>query len=195
MLSNIFRRRCWFDGRDIAKEPGVNADGIACRIYRNEAGELQPFPSLAVIQNALAERHQLKKGAGWQSALAAFPAVGFSLLPKLTCPACWPAYAGVLTAMGLGFVDYTPYLLPLTANFLAVTLLLLGVSARSRHDHRPLLLGSAASAVTLIGKFAFDSDIALYSGIALLVVASFWNAWPIRPSTGDCPACSGTVKA
>lgn len=27
--------------------------------------------------------------------LAALPGIGVSLLPKLMCPACWPAYAGL----------------------------------------------------------------------------------------------------
>ena len=42
---------------------------------------------------------------------ALLPAIGAALLPKLTCPACWPAYAAVLSALGVSFVDYTPYLL------------------------------------------------------------------------------------
>ena len=32
--------------------------------------------------------------------LIALPGVGISLLPKLMCPACWPAYAGIVSALG-----------------------------------------------------------------------------------------------
>ncbi|MGH8727943.1 MAG: MerC family mercury resistance protein, partial [Burkholderiales bacterium] len=121
------------------------------------------------------------------TAFAALPAVGFALLPKLTCPACWPAYAALLSALGLGFVDYTPYLLPLTGVFLAVTLAALSYGAKSRRGYRPLLLGTFASAIVILGKFFFDSDPALYTGVGLLVAAALWNSWPLRRS--GCGAC------
>lgn len=111
------------------------------------------------------------------------PAVGAALLPKLTCPACWPAYAALLSALGVGFIDYTPYLLPLTLVFLVVTLAIL--AWRPRRGYAPLVLGLFASGAMLIGKFLFDSDIAAYAGVALLVGASTWNAWP-RKSAIRC---------
>jgi hypothetical protein len=40
----------------------------------------------------------------WKQALLAAPGVGVSLLPKLVCPLCWPAYAGLLSTFGLGFL-------------------------------------------------------------------------------------------
>ena len=91
---------------------------------------------------------------------------------------CWPAYAAVLSALGVGFIDYTPYLLPLTLAFLGVTLAML--AWRPRRGYAPLALGLAASAMVLVGKFLFDSDIAVYAGVALLVAASVWNAWPVK---------------
>src|SRR2546427_12053208 len=48
------------------------------------------------------------------------PGIVAALLPSLTCPLCWPAYAGVLSSLGVGFVGTTAYLLPLTATFLAI---------------------------------------------------------------------------
>src|SRR3954462_8565336 len=39
-----------------------------------------------------------------KQAAAALPGIGFSLLPKMLCPACWPAYAGIVSALGLGFL-------------------------------------------------------------------------------------------
>jgi hypothetical protein len=104
------------------------------------------------------------------------PAVGAALLPKLTCPVCWPAYAALLSALGVSFIDYTPYLLPLTLVFLVVTLAIL--ARRPRRGYAPLALGLIAAAAMLIGKFGFDSEIATYAGVALLVGASVWNAWP-----------------
>lgn len=32
----------------------------------------------------------------WKQSLVALPGVGVSLLPKLACPLCWPAYVGLL---------------------------------------------------------------------------------------------------
>ena len=112
---------------------------------------------------------------------------------RIRCAACWPAYAALLTSLGVSFVDYTPYLLPLTATFLALTLAMLAYRAASRHGYAPLALGCVATAIVLIGKFAFDSDIALYGGIALLVGASLWNAWPVAPRA-DCRTCSPDAR-
>jgi hypothetical protein len=92
--------------------------------------------------------------------------------------------------MGLGFINYTPFLLPLTILFLATVLATLAWRAKARRGYTPLVLGLLASAVVLVGKFQFDSDSATYAGIALLIVASLWNAWPRRERTAPCPACA-----
>jgi len=120
---------------------------------------------------------------------ALLPTVGVALLPKLTCPACWPAYAGLLSSLGIGFVDYTPYLVPFTLAFLAVSLGTMVYRAKSRHGYGPLGLGLVAGAILMIGKFAYDSDAAMYVGLVILVVASLWNTWP-KPQQPDCPACA-----
>lgn len=49
----------------------------------------------------------------WKHGLLSLPGVTVSLLPKLMCPACWPAYAGLLSSLGLGFLISARYLLPL----------------------------------------------------------------------------------
>lgn len=127
----------------------------------------------------------------WTFNTATLPAIGVALLPKLSCPACWPAYAGLLSSLGIGFVDYTPYLMPFTLLFLAISLATMAYKAPNRRGYQPLLLGIAASAVLLIGKFQYDSDAAMYVGLAILVGASLWNTWPRNrtESTATCPAC------
>jgi len=126
----------------------------------------------------------------WRKSLAVLPALGTALLPKLTCPACWPAYAGLLSVFGLGFVNYTPYLFPLTVLFLMVAVGSLGYKAKNRRGYAPFLLGFLAAIMVLIGKFVFASDLALYGGIALLMGASLWNSWPRQGTkSGSCPAC------
>lgn len=57
------------------------------------------------------------------------PAIGVAFLPKSACPACWPAYAGLLSTFGISFVDYGPYLLPLTSLFLVIALAALAIKS------------------------------------------------------------------
>jgi len=121
---------------------------------------------------------------------AILPTIGVALLPKLTCPACWPAYAGLLSSLGIGFIDYTPYLLPFTLAFLAISLGTLGFKASSRRGYGPLLLGLAAGLILITGKFGFNSDDAMYFGLGLLVAASLWNTWPRKTAPGGCSACN-----
>lgn len=132
----------------------------------------------------------MDKGS-WSGFVATLPGIGMALLPKLTCPACWPAYAGVLSSLGLGFVNYSPYLLPLTALFLILAVASLGFRANSRRGYGPFIMGTVAALILLIGKFIFASEAALYGGIALLTAASLWNSWPLRKEgSGSCPACA-----
>lgn len=121
--------------------------------------------------------------------LAVLPGIGVSLLPKLACPACWPAYAGLLSSVGLGFLISTTYLLPLTAAFLLVALVALAFRAGNRHGYAPALLGSVAASVVLIGKFCLESTPAMYGGLGLFVLASVWNSWLLQKAS-TCPQCA-----
>jgi hypothetical protein len=175
------------DGEDVAGEPA--SDAPSCRIYTNSQGRNRGVPDANLIRTALEKRMQNLEPSLPAERLqlaSLLPAVGAALLPKLTCPACWPAYAALLSALGVGFFDYTPYLLPLTLVFLVVTLAIL--AWRPRRGYAPLALGLFASAAMLIGKFFFDSDIATYAGVALLVGASTWNAWPTQAKAA-CVNC------
>ena len=116
----------------------------------------------------------------WKQGLLALPGIGVSLLPKLACPLCWPAYAGVLSSMGLGFLITTTYLFPVTAAFLALTLIMLAFRASNRNGYGPLVLGALAATGVLVGKFVWESSPLMYGGVGLLLIASLWNAWPRR---------------
>ena len=122
--------------------------------------------------------------------LVALPGVGVSLLPKLMCPACWPAYAAVLTSVGLGFLISTTYLLPLTVLFLALAAGSIGFRASRGRGLWPFGMAVAAGAVILGGKFYLESNPITYAGIGFLIGASVWNSWP-RPATvvAFCPSC------
>lgn len=98
--------------------------------------------------------------------------------------------------MGLGFVNYTPYLFPLTLFFLIVGVAVLGFRAGRRRGYGPLALGLTAAPIVLAGKFWFESNPAMFSGIALLLLASLWNAWPKRRTRTSpaCPDCGATDR-
>lgn len=179
------------DGCDVA---GVRASGEAdcCRLYRDGTGKIQGIPSSEIIVSALRSTGvsaNTKLSCEWRAWAAVVPAVGVSLLPKLACPACWPAYAGLLSTLGFGFLIDTAYLLPLTGVFLAVAVGALGLRASQRRGYAPFAVGVLAALVVLVGKFVFESDPAMYGGIALLVGASLWNSWP-RTSTIRRACCS-----
>lgn len=171
------------NGRDVAGEPPSD-ETPRCRVYADDDGRIRGAPTVASIVAALSPAQSTTGSSVHFASL--LPVVGAALLPKLTCPACWPAYAALLSSLGLGFVDYTPWLMPATLLFLAVTLVTL--AWRPRRGRAPLLLGIAASAVVIAGKFALDSEPAVYAGVALLIAASAWNAWPAR-QTGVCTSC------
>jgi len=182
------------DGKDVAEDYAGNDGAASCRVYRNGTGGFTGVPPVERIAAALAARDGGAAAAGgktgWKSSLAAMPGVAFAFLPKLACPVCWPAYAGLLGSLGLGLLLDASYLLPLTAAFLALAAGALAYRARARRGYGPFALGLAASAFVLAGKFVFISDAAMYGGIAVLVAASAWNAWPVRSKSAACPACA-----
>ena len=131
------------------------------------------------------------RGFEWRRIAAILPSIGVALLPKLACPACWPAYAGLLSTLGVSVLIDTRYLFALTAVFLSIALVFLGYRAEKRRGYGPLLVGIVASSFLLLGKFTFESNTAMYASIGLLMMASFWNSWPRKlVSSSECRACS-----
>jgi hypothetical protein len=185
------------NGRDVA---GASlAEGANnCRVYPDAQGRLGRVPTVAMLAAALSrtkeETPRAKGGPssrkGWRAMLAVLPAAGAALLPWGTCPACWPAYVGLLSALGLGVIDYTSYLLPLTLAFLAIALVPLGYRAKAG-DYRPLALGVVAVLAVVVSKFVFSSETGAWAGTGLLVAASLWNSRPpTKNRGGSCAACA-----
>lgn len=173
------------DGLDV--EPGARAStefGLACRTYGASGVLLREL-----LVRALSETPRAT--ATGRNAATTVLGAGALLLPVGTCPACYPAYFAALSSLGLGFLLYERYLLPLTALALGISLAGLGWRAGVRRGYGPLLLGLAASAAALFGKFAVGSDAIHYLGLATLVAASVWNAWPARrASSRSCARCA-----
>jgi mercuric ion transport protein len=127
----------------------------------------------------------------WQAFSAAMPGVGVSILVAAQCPACWLAYAGLLTMPGVAWLLGETSLMLLTVGLLGVALVSLAYRAHARRGYRPLALAIVAASLILIEKWALSSPWLLALGLALLVGASLWNAWPragINPSA--CAACA-----
>ncbi len=163
-------------GRDVGgAAPGDG--GSSCRLYRSGSGAFGGAPSAEEVAEVLRGGHaqplgRTRTSSAWRSSLATIPGIAFAFLPKLACPACWPAYAGLLSSLGLGFLLNTAYLFPLTAAFLVLAVGALAFRARTRRGHGPFGVGLAAAGVVLVGKFVFESNAAMYGGIGLLVAAS-----------------------
>jgi len=112
--------------------------------------------------------------------LTAVPGAVLPLLPSATCPGCVAAYAGVASAVGLGFLLTERVLAPLIAVFLAINVLGLAWSTRGHRRTGPLALTAVASAAVVSGRFLWGAETLVYSGASLLVAASLWNLWVKR---------------
>lgn len=179
-------------GREVTgAAPGGSDD--CCRVYRDAQGTLRGVPSVEVIVAALEAAPRPEQGAA-RSSLAALPGVGIALLPQVACPSCWPAYAGVMSASGLGFLMDDAWLMPVTGLSLIGALAALGWRARRRRGYGPLALGIAATAL-LVGKFALGSEGAMVAGATLLMAASVWNAWPRRVGRPESPPGAAPITA
>ncbi len=127
----------------------------------------------------------------WQALSAAMPGLGVSLLVAAKCPACWLAYAGLLTMPGVAWLVGEPSLMLITVGLLGIALASLAYRAKDRRGYRPLALGIVAASLILIEKWWLSSPWLLALGLALLVGASLWNAWPCRATAlGSCAACA-----
>lgn len=172
------------NGRDIVPQSKVEGSG-ACRVYSDAAGRLTRAPTPESILAALglpaspsvrASSVAFRPALGRISAFA--PVIGSALALKLACAACWPAFAALLGSAGVGFLVAPGQLVPFMLVFLALTLALLAYRARSRRGLAPFALGVGGAVIMMGGGFGIGSDVALFAGVALLVSASIWNAWP-----------------
>lgn len=188
------------DGRDVA---GFTPAGEAtsCRIYTDATGAVRGVPPVKLIRAALANGTATGQTGPARahgntpllSGIAAVPAIGTALLQSLSCPACWPAYAAALGALGFGFMDYTPYLLPAMVIFVVLALIVLARAARGERRYGPLVLGVLAG-ILLIGAKLIELDAMFtYIGAALFAGASIWTA-VARRGTPACATCGNETS-
>ena len=114
--------------------------------------------------------------------LLAIPGVLVSMLPLLACS--WPAYAALISSLGLGFLGSSTYLFPVTAALLAVAVVGLGMHIKIA-GYGPFVLGLVSVATILPGTFLMRSDGVTFSGVALLMAASAWSLARRRASDSN----------
>lgn len=184
------------NGKDVAGAEPITGM-LCCRLYSDTTSGNLGAPTVGMIQAALSGADsaplagvvtQGGSSHGWKSSLMTFPGVAAAFLPSVTCPLCWPAYAGLLSAMGLTFLFSEAYLLPLTAGLLVIAVAALWLGGKRRGGYRTFTVGLIGAATLWVGRFVVDVPVMLYLGAALLVGASFWNAWSRRSR----PSCSGS---
>lgn len=169
------------DGRDVAP---LTHDASCCRLYAQPDGSIKGVPSVEAIRSALTSHRG--EDRNWASAGVWLPAIGIAALPKLICPACWPAYTALASTLGMPFLLQTRFLLPATLAALGVVLALLTWRAPQRRGYGPALVALAASAAIVAAKFIFLSPPAVYFAAAVLLIACIWNGWPRRTTCRDC---------
>ena len=130
----------------------------------------------------------------WRKVLSLAAPLLVAVIPK--CPVCLAAHASIAGAIGVGEVAARTWVPYAAALSLILALALLGYGAQSRRGRGPLMLGLVAAALIAIELFHEHPPTALHGhapvapephaqlvtwiGVALLVAASLWNAWPKR---------------
>lgn len=174
------------EGVDVGGQ--VAPTGASCRLYGVDA-KSRGVPSESLIRTAL-ERARRPRSTRGQT-LAAVPGAIVALLPAAHCPACLPAYAGVLSAVGLGFLLNDRVLAPLIGALLVLGVVSVGWSTRSHRHAGPLVATLTGSAAIVAGRLVWSVPLALYGGAALLIGAALWNVWLKRSvRTAVCPKCA-----
>lgn len=161
------------NGVDLAG--AASPTGPSCRLYPGAPAGAQGVPDEATISAAI--RRALPRRRGVLQSLALLPGALLALLPSATCPACIAAYAGVLSALGLGFVFNERVLAPLIAVLLAVGVASVAWSTRSHRRPGPLAATVAGSAAVVAGRLIWNLPALLYLGIGVLIAAATWNFW------------------
>ena len=111
------------------------------------------------------------------SSLTALPAAFLSLLPAVTCPACLGAYAGLFSALGLGFLVRSQVLEPLLLSTLLLGLASIAWSALEHRNPWPLALTLLGDLAVVVGRYALANQEMQWLGFPLILVGALWNIW------------------
>ena len=133
--STQYELRAWgsptilIDGVDVGGER--QPAGVSCRLYESAPSFLRGVPSEDLIRKAIEAARPGRRE--WIRSLALIPGAFLPLLPAASCPACLTAYAGVLSAVGLGFLLTDQVLKPLIIISLLIGIAGVGFSTLRGH--------------------------------------------------------------
>jgi mercuric ion transport protein len=123
-----------------------------------------------------------------RTTLMGISSVLLAVAPK--CPICFLAYFGIFGVATASASVYRVWLPPLTAIWLALTVVMLFLRRGHRRRYGPGWLGISAGLGVFVGRFVVEYQALVYAGIAALVVAVIWRTW-CRSSTAaeSCAQC------
>jgi len=119
--------------------------------------------------------------------------VGISIVLAKFCPLCFPAIAGFLSSLGLGFLLKATALHWLLIIFLLFSILSLVWSYFKQHRRYIAMLIGVPSASFLYGsKYIFENSYFFYLGAVGLVIATFLNLILRRRAKCSCSAAGSS---
>ncbi|MFI5323348.1 MAG: hypothetical protein ACHQ6U_07415 [Thermodesulfobacteriota bacterium] len=180
------------NGKDIiANMPDSQSE--SCRLYLDMNGQLQGVPPVEAIVKAITARRSGTTRSRFGGFVAGVAAVSVALLPKIACPICWPAYAGLLSAVGLGFLIRGTNLLIVSTIFLGLALTVFALRGRNRKNFMPFWLALIGVSLIIPGKFLLNRMIVFYAGTAFLTVAIMLDIWPLN-KLASCKVCNEKIQ-
>ncbi len=146
-----------------------------------------------IAESAGQTRLRARRGRpAWLQTIIAIPAAVLPLLPSFSCPVCVAAYAGLLSALGLGFLLTDRVQRPLIVAFLIVSVASVGWAGRQYQSVGPSILVLLGSAAIIAGRLVWSVTPALYVGVVCLVAGTVWNMILKRPRRN--PILLGVVQ-
>lgn len=124
--------------------------------------------------------------------------LSFTLLPlflvsfyfEYLCPVCGGAVSNLSTGAS-GLKGFMGALLPAMLFSLMLAASGFLYRARERHGYKPFFFGLAGLLLIIAGRFFLHYDSIYMLGVAVMLIASLWNAKPaIYPPLPDCPRCA-----
>lgn len=70
----------------------------------------------------------------------------------------------------------------------------IGISSKKPPWVRAFLLGVVSAVSVLLGKFAWESNPAVYAGVGVLAISSMWNAWPHRVTVAQTCCAEDSIN-
>jgi mercuric ion transport protein len=176
------------NGKDIITNmPDSHSE--SCRLYADINGQLQGVPPVEAIVIAITNKRAGITRSRIGGIIGALPAIGVAFLPKIACPICWPAYAALLSAVGLGFLIQGNNLLIVSMVFLGLALAVFGLRGRNRKNFMPFWLALVGVSFIIPGKFLWENMVMFYAGTVFLTVAVILDIWPLN-KLASCQDCN-----